>query len=211
MEYNSRELLNRELVAKFQAGDESALPRFISINRAMIVKIWKKQRLWHERPSERDELIDSAEVALWRTMKDFDFSYAATVSTFMYYKISGEINSIISSYQQIKTPGNKSKQQVKVISLAMMNQYHDCEHFDIPVYDNQDEGLIKKESVAQLNVILSKLQKRELGIIKKRYGIDSPQMTYEAIGKTEGVTKERIRQIVDKTLIEMKNKSLQNA
>ena len=50
------------------------------------------------------------------------------------------------------------------------------------------------------------LKEREAKIIKMRFGLDGDEaMTLEAIGKVIGVTRERIRQIVDDSLLKMKN------
>lgn len=63
------------------------------------------------------------------------------------------------------------------------------------------EIVAKQESAEQLNKILEKyLTPREMAVIRFRFGFDGDKMTLEEIAQKYGVTRERIRQVEEKTL-----------
>lgn len=63
------------------------------------------------------------------------------------------------------------------------------------------EIISQQESAEQLNKLLEKyLTSREMVVIKFRFGFEGDRMTLEEIGEKYGVTRERIRQIEEKTL-----------
>ncbi len=66
---------------------------------------------------------------------------------------------------------------------------------------------MKTEIYNTLDELLSELDKREIDIIKKRFGIENPRMSLEKIGKEYGITRERVRQIENKALNKMSKKS----
>lgn len=198
---DKRETRNRELVTRFQAGDEDALLEFIAYNRPLIIHMWSKRKLWIQRQSEHDEMVASVEIALWRTMKEFDLSYTTKISTFMYYKIMCEIDKVVANSYLIKIP--KDVEEIKTCSLTM-----DDRQFDVTV-DDREEHSLDQEDLMKLDSMLKNLKERERNIVKMRFGIGSSQgMTYEAIGNEQGVTKERIRQIINRSLNKMKDSNL---
>lgn len=66
---------------------------------------------------------------------------------------------------------------------------------------NADEAIIQKELEVKLAEILGTLSEREAGIVRLRFGFngDTPK-TFDEIGAVYGVTRERVRVILDKTL-----------
>lgn len=65
------------------------------------------------------------------------------------------------------------------------------------------DEILKKE----LKETMSVLNEREIKIIQMYFGMDGHPMTLEQIGDEYGLTKERIRQIKEKTLRKLKNNS----
>ena len=69
-------------------------------------------------------------------------------------------------------------------------------------YDHVVEEMLKKD----LNTVLSQLAPREREIIEQRFGLNGGEpQTLEDVGKTFGVTRERIRQIEAKALRKMRH------
>lgn len=63
------------------------------------------------------------------------------------------------------------------------------------------EIVAKQESAEQLNKLLEQyLTPREMAVIKFRFGFGGDRMTLEEISKEYGVTRERIRQVEERTL-----------
>ncbi|HEY9031815.1 MAG TPA: sigma-70 family RNA polymerase sigma factor [Kangiella sp.] len=75
-------------------------------------------------------------------------------------------------------------------------------HYATPESETLDE-----EIQNLIETALSCLTKRESDILKKRYGIDSTcdEMTLEEVGRDYNLTRERIRQIQQKALLQLQN------
>lgn len=67
---------------------------------------------------------------------------------------------------------------------------------------------MKTEIYSTLDELLSSLSSKEADIIKKRFGIENPIMSLEKIGREYGITRERVRQIEEKALTKIIEKSL---
>lgn len=65
--------------------------------------------------------------------------------------------------------------------------------------EDPEEVLLKKDLKLHIQGVLAKLSPREQRVLTHRYGLDGRDaMTLEEIGRLEGVTRERIRQIENK-------------
>ncbi len=94
---------------------------------------------------------------------------------------------------------------------------------DAPFSDNEDNSLLdvmQNENIPktdhvlmheslleEIERLLSTLNSREKGIIKYSFGINTPELTLEEIGQKYNLTKERVRQIREKTLLQLRNSS----
>ena len=92
---------------------------------------------------------------------------------------------------------------------------------DAPFADSEDNGLLDtladdtvpsadtvltRESLAtEIGRTLARLPEREREILKMFYGINRPEMTLEEIGLRFGLSRERVRQIKEKTLKKLRN------
>lgn len=66
---------------------------------------------------------------------------------------------------------------------------------------NPESFCLKESNKDVINQVLQTLSKRENDILRKRFGLDTDKtMTLEEVGKSYGLTKERIRQIENKAL-----------
>ncbi|MBI2507449.1 sigma-70 family RNA polymerase sigma factor [Candidatus Woesearchaeota archaeon] len=75
-------------------------------------------------------------------------------------------------------------------------------------YTLQDQQFEKNELISNVKKVLSTLDKREMIIVKKYFGLDGEEPEIlEKIGKPLGITKERTRQIRDKALKKLRHPS----
>ena len=76
-------------------------------------------------------------------------------------------------------------------------------------YENENTD---NEEVKNIIKILTKcLNKRELIIVSRYYGLDGECLTLEEIGRELNLTKERIRQILEKSLKKLRTEALTNS
>ncbi len=68
-----------------------------------------------------------------------------------------------------------------------------------------EEDYIRKDLRKILYKSLDRLDKRELYIIKERFGLEGPQKSLEEVGKSLNITRERVRQIEEKALNKLNN------
>jgi len=67
------------------------------------------------------------------------------------------------------------------------------------------DGMFKQELSAAIEEMLSTIKEREARILRYYYGLDSTEpMTLEEIGEVFGVTRERVRQIKEKAIRQLR-------
>ncbi len=57
------------------------------------------------------------------------------------------------------------------------------------------ESLLSQDRLAQIHLAITRLDERRRRVLRMRYGIGCEPMTLEEIGRAEGITRERVRQI----------------
>lgn len=78
---------------------------------------------------------------------------------------------------------------------------------DAPMADRQ---LVVESLRAEINNVLQCLNERERDIIESFYGINRPEMTLDEIGTKYGLTRERVRQIKEKSIRRLRNSTNNN-
>ena len=73
---------------------------------------------------------------------------------------------------------------------------------DSPMADNE---LVKESLREEINRALALLNDRERNIIQAFFGINEPEMTLEEIGEKFGLTRERVRQIMEKAIRKLRS------
>lgn len=137
----------------------------------------------------------------------------------LHSKIVKTISSLTNSlkreptYQEIADKmGNISPEKVEsilsnwnnVVSLEDERNSSDKPLIDYLTYDNQDDDI--ESNLNQLNIGLNSLKDREKDMINKYYGINGHQkMTLEEIGNQYGISKERVRQLISRALVKMRD------
>jgi RNA polymerase primary sigma factor len=90
---------------------------------------------------------------------------------------------------------------------ALIEDHGDCVITPFRNYKNSAvlEYAISSDLAQRLDVALSKLSLREMEIVKLRFGIGASQeYTLEEIGKRYGISRERVRQILEEALRKIK-------
>ena len=111
------------------------------------------------------------------------------------------------SYEDVSKYLNSALQQeYGKISLESQVDEQFVEDNPLLQYQNsENRDLFIKDMIAKF---LKQLKPREADVVKKRYGIDSREMTLEEIGTEYGLTRERIRQIETSAMRKLKKSAM---
>ncbi len=97
-----------------------------------------------------------------------------------------------------------------ILNLSSLNMFvGDSEDIElVELLENHQKSVDKLYEELELNKIItceiSKLNKRDIDIINKRFGFDCDPMTLEEIGDEYNITRERVRQIEKKAIMHLK-------
>jgi RNA polymerase sigma factor (sigma-70 family) len=186
-----RENKNLQLIRDFQSGNEDALEEFIEINMPAILRRVKNTSWFYNRSShDKREIVEGAKIGLWKTMRDFRFDAGAKVSTFMVWKIRGEISHVRPG-RTIVIPV-KSKTSITEVSIES------AKHLEFLAIDQDYQDIERKEAVS---MVLAKLRSKDRHVLALRFGLDGKgERTLLQIANHYGVSKERARQITKNAL-----------
>jgi len=154
--------------------------QIIRANLRLVVSIAKR----HVGPSNNFfELVSDGNMSLIRAVEKFDFSRGNKFSTYASW-------AIMKNFARTIPEENYRRDRFVTGHEEMFESAADTR---IDEHEYESAQRRNKEAVAG---ILGRLDDRERRIIMQRYGLDgSREMTLEQIGRVEGITKERVRQI----------------
>ena len=213
-----------ELGKEIKLGSQEALDMLVNSNLRLVIAIASKFSTFiKNNPNiSFEDLISFGNQGLIKAAKDFDYTLGNKFSTFASYWIRQAIQrGIYSQAHQIKIPSNIGELHSKivktissfesilsnwnnVVSLEDERNSSDKPLIDYLIYDNQDDDI--ESNLNQLNIGLNSLKDREKDMINKYYGINGHQkMTLEEIGNQYGISKERVRQLISRALVKMRD------
>lgn len=201
-----------KLFKKYKMGDLSARNKLIESNLRFVVKVAKDFR---GKGLSYSDLISEGNAGLIKALEKYDPKYDVKLFSYGVWWIR--------QYMQdaIKRNYKNSYDRIDDIIIGTENQPHtdDESYYDlepIKVYksmndysdnvfrDNNDEMLISE--------LVNTLDSREKFIIEDYFGLkDGNELTLEEIGCKYGLTKERVRQIKEKSLTRMRSNFLKDS
>ncbi len=143
-----------------------------------------------------------------------EFFFSARVSNALSKKNLKTVGDVLRfgwhNIYKIKNVGNKSLNELKNTIEHYLKISHSIEIEKNSCYDNVDIDLGDSFLSIVEHILSSSLSEKQLQIIKARYGYESGKMkTLEQIGKESGISRERVRQIIVKSLLNLKHPSRQ--
>ncbi|MEK6855434.1 MAG: sigma-70 family RNA polymerase sigma factor [Nanoarchaeota archaeon] len=178
----------RVLFDRARRGDRAAIEE-ISISYFPLVNrlAWK----FANRENLFDDLVQEGRVGLLRSIEKYDPSMNTKFITYAYYCISRQImNSKIA----------EDKRRARESYFVTRNPYS-CNTEERDICDE----IIDEEEKLTLKASVKKLRPLCRDIIIRRFGLNGfRERTLEQVGEKYGLTKERIRQIQEKALRELR-------
>ena len=213
---------NEELCKEFQETQNNALfEYFLSRNYGLILDyIFPFTRKY---PNQKEELEQECIMAMWEAMLKFDIDKQAKFSTYVHYFFKKNMWHYWHRQQIVKVPINllgkfdevKAKNPNVVFEAESLNQtlYTTDDGSERTLEDMvADESepsaldiVMTKEVSELLLKLLDKLSPRESHCVQLYFGLNGYKPhTLQMIGDIYKVTRERIRQVIEKALSKIK-------
>ena len=211
-----------ELAQKIRKGGpegERAKDKLVTANLRFVVSVAKQYQ--HQGLTLTD-LIDEGNIGLIKAAQKFDETRLNQVGSLN--KISHEINRFEQEFQRhpsVSELSDATNMDEEKIAQSMQADSHHVS-IDAPFQDGEDNCMldvmasgddsrtdrhVDHESMAQeLNTVLQKvLKEREITIIRECFGIGCHEKGLEEIGDQLGLTRERVRQIREKSIAKLRD------
>lgn len=189
----SREPLNSaeeeiELSKKIHAGDRAALEKLVRANLRFVVTVANQYK---DQGLSLPDLINEGNVGLIRAAEKFDETRGFKFISYAVWWIRERI---------IHALAEEQRQNSRQLSG------------ELPSPDNliAPSGLTGETISAETNQALGLLGERERLIIERTFGINGqPEMTLEEIGERMGLSRQRVRQIREKSIRKLRTIGIQ--
>lgn len=204
----------KTLATKAFSGDKRAQKELVEHNLRFVVKIANQ----YQKYMDIEDLINEGNMGLMHAAEKFDPSLGNRFSTYAVWWIKASIQKAIRETSKgIRFPSNKYDEMMKSKwNFASLDKKIDSDEDeettlasfikDERIKSPEDEYW-EQESTSQLIQMVSMLDENEQTVIKKRYGLDGTEpMSLSEVGTLMGYSKERIRQLEKRALIELKKK-----
>lgn len=198
------------LATKAYSGDKSAKKKLIESNLRFVVKIANEYLGY----MDLEDLINEGNLGLIHAAEKFDSSTGNKFITYAVWWIRAYIQKAIRETSTgIKFPSHKFDEMKKSKwKLASLDSPIKTDEGTTLLECLRDERLItpetefyQKESSTHLKSFIKMLKPNEQTVIIKRYGLDGKEpMTLSEIGSLMGYSKERIRQLENRALAQLK-------
>jgi RNA polymerase primary sigma factor len=218
-----------ELTERLLSGDERAREELINANLRFVISIAKT---YQNNGIPLSDLIAEGNLGLLKAIDKFDRSKGYRFISYAVWWIKQSIIESINEHSRnIRIPVNqindylKAKKENKDSDDELVDMFPTTQSIFGVINDEGDELLdvIEDDNAlmpdyflnnnqgnlkSELEKLLLKLDEKERQIIKMYFGIDGEPMTLEAIGDELDLTKERIRQIKQKSINKIRSNAI---
>ena len=185
-------------------NDIKARDKIIKSNLKFVASVAKK---YQGRGLSYSDLIAEGNYGLLRAINKFDYKKGYKTISYSVWWIKQAILEALKERNHLdgdELPNDFEKQHME-----------DDEIYEAPIKNNfieyEDDTTHIEDLRDTINVLIKCLSEREFIIITNYYGIDKEPLTLEEIGVKLNLTKERIRQILEKSLCKLRTEALSNS
>ena len=190
----------RDCLERLKKGDQSAKEELILHNMRLVAHVAKKYQSGEE---DIEDLISIGTIGLLKAVSTFDFDFGNRFATYaircienellMHFRRSKKTKLEVSLFEPIGT--DKEGKQIHLMEVLLVDDVDVAKQMEI----NRDIDILKQH----LDRVLTK---REVMIIKKRYGLCGEQeLTQREIAHSLGISRSYVSRIEKKALEKLKN------
>ena len=202
------------LATKAFSGDKSAQKKLVEHNLRLVIKIANQYQGF----MDIEDLITEGNMGLMHAAEKFNPANNAKFSTYAAWWIRAYIQKAIREISTgIRFPANKFAEMKKSKwNIASLDKTIGSDEDDETTlasllkderFVNPEDVYWEQELILQLNQLVKMLKKNEQTVIIKRYGLDGKDpLSLSEVGSVMGYSKERIRQLEKRALIELRKK-----
>lgn len=220
-------MTNEELCKLYQTNKDDAIYNYmLTKNIGLVSKYFNKTIAKY--PNCKDELLQIGRIAIWKAMLKFDESKNTKFTTYLWIWLKSEyMRSYIRELYPIKIPVYLLPYIREIRDVTSNPALKPVESLDQTVYSESsgkgvdmlvsdtvpstdltpEEEIEHKDNIEYLNKLLIAVGGREKVVIELYYGLNgNSKHTLEEIGDMYSITRERVRQIIEKGLMKLKKK-----
>jgi len=220
------------LATRAEQGDQGAKKAMVKANLRLVVHIVKKLRLRNE---DLLDAIQEGNLGLFRAVEHFRTKHKTRFSTYAFHWIRQAVYRFVKTNNIIHIPENKVDALIRMkrkgfedheipphllpaISIDQLigekargQSQRSLADFLVDESPSPDENANDELNVELIKKMMSRLSARDQYVISNRFGIGDGlhPMTLEDIGKSMGISRERVRQLESKALAKLKQYLIQ--
>jgi RNA polymerase primary sigma factor len=156
------------------------------------------------------DLLEEANIGLIESIDKFDIKRDVKVITYARWNMEYKICEAIKEHDKLPESDLPEESDIQFGEEATLSDEYDNDAYVNEAFLSEDDEVSRLNAVNDVDAIITVLDDRETDIIKMYYGISpyETECTYEEIGKKYDITKERVRQIIDKIMRKLRVQAL---
>lgn len=193
-------------------NDIEARNKIITSNLKFVASVAKK---YQGRGLSYSDLIAEGNLGLIKAMDKYDGNKKIKVISYSVWWIKQTILEALEKRNSMEAedlPTESNKSELHFESEEYTSEIEESENNVMYSSEDAEEKQKRNEQKKIVSILTENLSYREKDILTKYYGLDgSDPMTLEEIGGEYNITKERTRQILEKTLKKLRGEALNNS
>ena len=193
-------------------NDIEARNKIITSNLKFVASVAKK---YQGRGLSYSDLIAEGNLGLIKAMDKYDGNKKIKVISYSVWWIRQTILEALEKRNSMEAedlPTESNKSELHFESEEYTSEIEESESNVMYSSEDAEEKQRRNEQKKIVSILTENLSYREKDILTKYYGLDgSDPMTLEEIGGEYNITKERTRQILEKTLKKLRGEALNNS
>ena len=156
------------------------------------------------------DLLEEANCGLIESIDKFDETHDVKVITYARWNMEYKIQKALGEHDKMPESDLPEDYDTQISDEASYSDEYSQEVYNNEAFVTEEDEIQQTNNVNTLDSIIKILDERETDIIKMYYGIlpYEKEFTYQEIGDKYGITKERIRQIIDKIMRKLRVQAL---